>query len=66
MATTTDMECLDAITAGSSELQSQKMRMALADLVEMFHARPDILRLCGPAEVQCIKAACDALNGFLT
>lgn len=64
MATPTEMECLDAITAGSVGLQSQKMRKALADLVDMFHARPDIFRLCGPAEMQCIKAACDALNGF--
>lgn len=41
-----------------------RMRKALSDVVEMFQARPDMFRLCGPAEVQTIKAACDALNGF--
>lgn len=38
------------------------LRQALADLVETFQARPDILRLCGPHEHAQIKAACEALN----
>lgn len=38
------------------------LRAALADLVQTFHARPDILSLCGPHEHAQIKAACDALN----
>lgn len=39
-----------------------EMFKALADLVQTFHARPDILRLCGFHENAQIKAACDALN----
>ncbi len=46
------------------EAENVKLRKALSDLVEMFHARPDLFRLCGPAEVGAIKTACDALNGF--
>lgn len=38
------------------------LRAALAALVQTFHARPDILSLCGPHEHAQIKAACDALN----
>ena len=38
------------------------LRRALVDLVETFHARPDILRLCGPHEHAQINAACGALN----
>lgn len=38
------------------------LRDALAALVQTFHARPDMLSLCGPHEHAQIKAACDALN----
>lgn len=35
---------------------------ALADMVDTFQARPDMLQLCGFKEHAQIKAACDALN----
>lgn len=38
------------------------MAQALSDLINTFHARPDMLRLCGFHEHAQIKAACDALN----
>lgn len=38
------------------------LAVCLAALIETFHARPDILRLCGFHEQAQIKAACNALN----
>jgi hypothetical protein len=38
------------------------LQEALANLVETFKARPDILRLCGPHEHAQLIAACYALT----
>jgi hypothetical protein len=38
------------------------MAAALSALVKTFHARPDIMQLCGFQEHAEIMAACDALN----
>ena len=35
---------------------------ALSDILVTFHARPDIMRLCGVHENSQLQAACDALN----
>ena len=41
---------------------AKRLRAALAALAETFHARPDMLALCGFQEHAQIKAAYDALN----
>lgn len=48
----------------SDPIQTTKgsLYSALAAMVDMFHQRPDMFRLCGSAEVATIKTACDALN----
>jgi len=54
----------DAVTQANGHLiaAAPDMFKALADLVQTFHARSDILRLCGFHENAQINAACDALN----
>ena len=40
----------------------RQLETASSAIVHLFHARPDILQLCGFAENLAIRNLCDALN----